>query len=311
MNINLTLQDLIQHMDLNKEFDLNRIKLVRHNDNSIDFKKLINNGLLAQYQAFQGRNIFHGFDYIISFIADGGSRSRCQGIFKIVTKPEKAEWHDIENTHFEIVYKPKLTYSKSKDWINFEEKKTKEYKYDMVEVEEYTSFLKRIVIDWGKGLISWHQKATNIKNIIELYPEGYVSEFPGYSRVFLDFIELEDIIKNINGNKVWHQMLSAVQGIYLITDNLTGNKYIGSTYGVSDKAPSAILGRWKTYVNKGMKENKQLIKLIEDNGDEYKYNFSFTLLSTLSKSARKEDVISEENLWKEKLGTRVMGLNSN
>lgn len=309
--MNLTLQDLIKHMDKDNLFNLSKIKLVRHNDNSIDFKRLINNGLLSQYQTFQRKNIFHEFDYIISFIADGGSRSRCQGIYKIMYKPEKYEWHQIDKNHYEIVYKSKEDNDNPEHWINSFEMKTQEYKYEMIELKEYSSFLKRIVIDWGKGLISWHQKGTNEKNVIEMYPEGYVSEFPGYSKIFLDFIELEEIIKNINGNKVWHQMLSAVQGIYLITDNTTGNQYVGSTYGISDNAPSAILGRWKTYVDKGMRENKQLIELIDKNGVDYKYNFSFTLLSTLSKSARKEEVIDEENLWKEKLGTRVIGLNSN
>ncbi|MEY8351257.1 hypothetical protein AALF16_23870 [Bacillus cereus] len=44
---------------------------------------------------------------------------------------------------------------------------------------------------------------------------------------------------------------------------------------------------------------------------DYKYNFSFSLLQTLPKTVTPLEVLEIESLYKEKLGTRKFGYNSN
>ena len=101
-------------------------------------------------------------------------------------------------------------------------------------------------------------------------------------------------------------MLSAVKGIYLILDKLTGNKYIGSAY-----RENGILGRWGEYVNtNGHGNNKQLKELIEKDNN-YARHFQFTILMTLPKTMTATEVIKREALFKQKLGTKSFGLNSN
>lgn len=101
-------------------------------------------------------------------------------------------------------------------------------------------------------------------------------------------------------------MLSAVKGIYLILDKSTGNKYIGSAY-----RENGILGRWVEYADtNGHGNNKQLKALIEK---DFKYarHFQFTILMTLPKTMTATEVIKREVLFKQKLGTKSFGLNSN
>ncbi len=101
-------------------------------------------------------------------------------------------------------------------------------------------------------------------------------------------------------------MLSVVKGIYLILDKSTGNKYIGSAY-----RENGILGRWEEYVNtNGHGNNKQLKDLLA-NDKNHARHFQFTILMTLPKTMTAAEVIKREVLFKQKLGTKSFGLNSN
>jgi hypothetical protein len=100
-------------------------------------------------------------------------------------------------------------------------------------------------------------------------------------------------------------MLSAVAGIYLITDNLTGQQYVGSAYGIN-----GILGRWTIYAKNMHGDNVELKKLIHENPNRFEY-FQFSILQTLPKEMTKNEVIKTESIFKNKLGSRAFGLNSN
>ena len=101
-------------------------------------------------------------------------------------------------------------------------------------------------------------------------------------------------------------MLSAVKGIYLILDKSTGNKYIGSAYN-----EDGIMGRWQEYaITNGHGNNRQLIDLLSIDNSHGR-NFQFTVLMTLPKTMTAPEVIKREVLFKQKLGTKSFGLNSN
>ncbi len=296
----------------NNDIDLSKTKLIRHTTDKFDFKELVRSGLIEKYQSYQGTPVFHTCDYIIVFIADGGMRSILHGIYKIALKPSEKEWHILNDNHFNLLYEKRADDEEYiRKNINKNEKKVFEYKYTLDLIDDFKEIYDRIVVEWASAAINWQvlAKDGNIirdQEILEIYPKNYAREFPGFLDFILDFKELRVIIKNPDANKLWHQMLSSVAGIYLIRDRSTGKQYVGSAYG-----KEGILNRWKTYVDKNMKENKDLIELSNNNNEDYKYNFSFTILRTLPKTLSDKEVIKIENFYKEKLGSKEYGLNCN
>ncbi|CAI3952954.1 unnamed protein product [Commensalibacter papalotli (ex Botero et al. 2024)] len=166
----------------------------------------------------------------------------------------------------------------------------------------------RAVIDWGKATQSWHQNVneTNKKQVIEIYPSGYVGNFSGYNDVLLSFVELERLIRNQDSNKDWYYPLSTISAVYLIYNSSTGKQYVGSASGES----GGLWGRWLNYVQTKHGGNKKLIEIYKENKNQY-LNFVFSILLVLPKGMSKEAVIKYENLYKKKLGSRAYGLNSN
>lgn len=81
---------------------------------------------------------------------------------------------------------------------------------------------------------------------------------------------------------------------------VTGQQYVGSAYGAD-----GFLGRWKSYAdghggNVGLKE-------LGAPADA----FDVAVLEVVGSEATNEEIFGRETLWKEKLGTRVKGLNRN
>ena len=90
----------------------------------------------------------------------------------------------------------------------------------------------------------------------------------------------------------------------MITDTLTGKQYVGSAYG-----GVGVWQRWSIYANTGHGGNKQLRALLNENGDDYKLNFQFSLLEVCDINSGAEFIISRECHWKDILLTRKFGLN--
>jgi len=295
------------------DFELDKTKLIRHTTDKFDFKELVRSGLIEKYQLYQGTPVFHTCDYIIVFIADGGMRSILHGIYKVVSKPQNKEWHMLDKNHFDLLYSKREDDEKYiRENINKKESKVFEYKYELELIDDFAELYDRVVVEWASSPRNWQVLAKDRdivrdQEILEVYPKNYVREFPGFLDFILDFKELQKMINNPDSNKLWHQMLSSVAGIYLILDRSTGKQYVGSAYGKE----GGIIGRWKTYVTQNMKENKDLIELVKNNPEDYKYNFSFTVLRTLSKTLSIEEVIKVENFYKEKLSSKKHGLNCN
>lgn len=269
-----------------------KIKLARHKDSreGVNLEELVHSGMFEIYQTYQERDVFKECDYVVSFIEGGRNQALLVGVYKVVSKiavngvPEEYQKH-----------------------FGPEAKKDSKYKYTLVKLNGFEAFEKRLVFEWFVGSRSWFRilaKETDIK-ILQWKPEGYVADFPGYDDVILSYIELEKIINNPFGNKVWHDQLSSVKGVYLILDRKTGSLYVGSATGTS-----GFLGRWKDYANDGHGGNKKLIDIIESD-KRRKYDFQFSILKVVASTAVYDDIIKEETKYKRKLGTRVFGLNPN
>ena len=117
--------------------------------------------------------------------------------------------------------------------------------------------------------------------------------------------KLREIVRN--EYREWKIVLSAVKGVYLITDTRTGKLYVGSAYG-----ESGIWGRWCDYVNtNGHGGNKSLLELINKDKDYASECFQFSILMLLPKTVTADEAIAKEQLFKRKLGTNAFGLNNN
>lgn len=274
---------------IDPSINLTKTKIVRHINNDINFTALIKHDLIEEYQSIQTKEVFANCEYIISFIADGGSRSIFYGVYKVG----------------EVIFGDYEQLASQKLQLNDPGIGKSRFKYHLERNQLFDDISQRLIVDWGKAAISWHQWADNEKQIIEILPKGYLKEFPGFLDFILDFNDLKTMINNLESNKVWHQMLESVNAIYLIADQSTGQQYVGSAYGAG-----GLLGRWKNYASTGHGGNKLLIELLADDV-EYARNFSFTVLRTLPKTLTDQEVIAKEKLYKDKLGSRVFGLNSN
>ena len=262
-----------------------RIKLVRHASPGFDLEHLHRLGHLEEYQRIQGREVFKDHDFLLSFLAEP------------------------KNTHcrFIGVYAVGACHHEPSDWTTefpFPEMPRGDVLYDLHKVAGFEPLENRLVVDWGAGTRSWVQNYRP-KRLIEVYPEGHARDFPGYQDVLISFEELDRIISHPEANRLWHTMLSAVAGVYLITDLESGQLYVGSASG-----QEGLLGRWKHYVAHRHGHNKNLRELLEREPDRH-HHFTFSILRTLPKSLTKKEVVEVESLFKRKLGSRAFGLNAN
>ena len=130
-------------------------------------------------------------------------------------------------------------------------------------------------------------------------------DFPGYYNFVLSYDQLATMVKNPDSNREWQRMLASISGVYVLLDKRSGKQYVGSAYGTG-----GIWARWKSYVKSPSGGNALLKELLVKNPARSK-QFQFSILRVLEPSATKVEVISQEVLTKNKLGSRAFGLNSN
>jgi hypothetical protein len=267
----ISIQELIKLKT--DKFDKSKVKLVRHKDTRYEYRDVIKDRkALLEYQKEQETEIFKDTEYIISFIGQENSKALLFGMFKV----------------------GKVT------------KKNGKFYYDLEEIFSDNNLNDRIIIDWGKAAISWHQwYHKNTKEVIEILPKGYLGEFPGITNFVLDYEELGRLIKNPDANRDWKNHLSSICGIYMILDTNTGNQYIGAAYG-----NEGIWQRWTEYSKTKHGGNNKLMKLCQSDSD-YHQKFQYTVLQSLPSNISQKEVIKIENLYKIKFGTKAHGLNEN
>jgi len=277
-----------------------KLKLVRHYDSRVkqkskleNFGALVKYGLLNEYQSYQAKDILN-CKYFVSFYGEENSKAVFYGVFKVKSKCQNAP---VPSKTFNK-YWPQMVINEST------------YYYELEEILEFEKYKNRIVIKWGTGSStrSWHQWHNNKKpkELVELRPANYIGEFPGYKNVILDYFDLKKMIDNPDSNRIWFDELSRISAVYAILDKLNGDVYIGSASGET----GGLWGRWSTYAKNPSGGNKLLSKL-KNNDEHFSNNLQYSILEVLPRGTRKEDVVSIEQLYKNKLGTKVFGLNAN
>lgn len=131
-----------------------------------------------------------------------------------------------------------------------------------------------------------------------------ITDFNGFDSINIDYSTLQYIVTN--NIPSWKTALSNAKGVYLIVDTKSGKQYVGSAYG-----DDCIWQRWFSYAKTGHGGNAELKNLLNENGENYKYNFKYSVLEICNMNLGNEYVISRETHWKNTLMTRQFGLNKN
>ena len=250
-----------------------RIKLVRHKDNRSELMidgKVVNGNpydwyindrkSFIAYQSEQSEERFKNADYIVSFIGEDGTTARMVGVYRVLGL-DKERMERVNNGHFF---------------------------YQMEEVDGFDELNERVIIDWGKSAINWHQWLDkNDKEIIAIERKGIDWVCPAYDQIKLSFEQLQRIFRD--EISVWKNKLSACNCIYVISDAQSGKLYIGSTYN-----RQGIWGRWAEYAKTGHGGDVELEKLIAADPNYAKDNFTWAILQTLPLKIDDEKAIAIE-----------------
>lgn len=287
MKNKILLQNIFPLEELKKE---GRILLVRHSHEKL--KEMYFENLIEEYQSFQDKPAFINSRYIICFLGSERNSAVFYGAYEV---EEILTGEKVPN------YSKELTKYHNKD------KTSNDFYLVLKKIEVFDKFKDRLVIDWmvPRG---WYNTYGDVadKEVIKILPNNYVKDFPGLMNIKIDFQELKKIIDNPDSHSEWFNALSKLQAVYLILDKSDGLQYVGTTYG-----ENGLWQRWETYA-KGNHTggNLKFNKLKEKNSNFYE-NFQFSILEVLSKTANQKYCTEKEKNWKDKLGSKAFGLNSN
>lgn len=306
----ITLEQFLLAINSNfkSAIDTKSICIVRHamdqrNDNDwYGFDELLkfNQRVLARFTAEQPRDIFNNANIVLVFVADGSTRCVLRGAFSCHGKISRIEFLE---DYIDVDFKYS-SFLRSKGIVQSDN--TDRYYYNIEEIDFMHPLYNRVVIDWGLAARSWVQYKLD-KEVWEIRPKGFISNFPGWEDLFISHQELTAIMAAPEGNKDWYQFLSEHDGVYVILDTIDGKHYVGSAYGAL-----GIWGRWKGYCETGHNHNIGLIELLSKDpsrNEHFRYSLHHVCTKT-SKSA--QEVLRYEGLLKMKLASRgEIGFNKN
>jgi GIY-YIG catalytic domain len=166
-------------------------------------------------------------------------------------------------------------------------------RYEMNRDDRLKEMQGRLVIDWGKGYLAWHQLAgRNDKKVIELLRDPEDEPFPGYFGFRCRLSELADL------PRAWISHLRAAKGVYVLTSATTREHYVGSATG-----QGGFFDRWRQHAKAG--------------GDAIAFKglapseYQVSILQISAGFETDDDILRTEYAWMEKLQSRSMGLNGN
>ena len=165
--------------------------------------------------------------------------------------------------------------------------------YDLTLVPGWEEYEGRLVIEWPSGSAgrAWHRRASSAQwRVLEIADQH--DPWPGWR----EFHCLADELATLPAE--WRSMLAHTKGVYLLIDLDDGGKqYVGSAKGVD-----SLLGRLLGYARGETNGNKGLTR-----GHSYRVSV-LEPVAMLTPDQTIEDV---ESQWKDRLGTRLYGLDQN
>lgn len=280
--VKLLLSDIIKKT----EIDPKNIMLIRHVLSNVKCKEYVDNNMVKEYTAIQKKDFKNKYDYWLVFISREGTTAILDSFYK-VTGPY-----------------PNIPENMPEGFAAPEDFNGEGTYFELERLDTFKEFEHRLMIEWGKGTLMWHQKATTEKEVLSIQSENRIP-FSSYEDIKLKFSKLKEIVDNPDVYADWHTALSNINGVYLIVDTESGMQYVGSAYG-----KEGILQRWESYVETKHGGNKKIKEYLDKHPDGHK-NFKFSILKVLPYDSEEDEVIAFENNYKEKLLTRKFGLNAN
>lgn len=266
--------------------DARRVKLVRHKDARYDIEHLRAKGWFDAYQGIQTRPVFDGCDHLAVFVGEEGTAARFIGVYEVGRR-----------TSATLALLP--SDCPHREWAG-----PGRVFYPLAKVRGLEELEERLVIDWGKGALAWHQWYRD-RPVLELRAPGRaLPPFVDYLHVNLRFRELKRLAASPDAHRDWVSGLKAVGAIYLIVNGVTGQQYVGSATG-----DGGLWERWQEYARTGHGGNLRMKEACHQ--PECPDAFRFSILETFSKTLTKPKAVELEGFFKEKLGTRAFGLNAN
>ncbi len=235
---------------------------------------------LAGYQALQlitGRSSF-AREYWASFIGTWDGRTVFVGLHRVLAREDLTE----------VVTDPI-----SGDLLEAETHD----RYVTEAGDALANYRGRLFIDWGGGASgkrAWNQRAdAQNKVVTELQLSVSEEPFPGIMAINAPLSELAAIPAS------WSERLREARGVYLLSCPRDGAMYVGSA-----TAQGGFWSRWSEYLANGHGGN---LGMVEREASD----FSVTVLQVAGSADTADDILAAEAAWKNKLRTRVWGLNRN
>lgn len=185
--------------------------------------------------------------------------------------------------------------------------------YDLILMEEYQEYIKRLVIKISKpiGQSNYNRTYNNLRNkllpeVYEITPDVKLGSFPGYQNINLTHKELNRILSQEEPS--WKKALSHVKGVYLIFDESNGKIYVGSASGNTD----GIWQRWSSYADfkNPTGGNTKFVDIVTTLGkDHIVKNFRYIVLEIYDMRTKFEIVRERESFWQRAFQTRKFGYN--
>lgn len=281
----LYLTDILKRAGL----DPKKVMLIRHSLSDKDFKKCYDAGMVQEYTRHQKENFAKGAEYWAVFVSDKSTKARFYACYKVDGSPVRS------NADMAVEGFP------YPDWYTNEG----EYLHNLQKTDIMSDMEKRLVIEWGRATTAWYQWGTNEKEIVGIQM-NQKTEFKGFDKLILTYDELQEIINESELYDNWHEVMKSVYAIYLISDRVDGEMYVGAAYSKN----GGLLSRWTEYIKTRHGENSKMKKKLAEYPERY-HDFQFQVLQILPKTLSDDEVIRIESLWKDKLLTRKFGMNDN
>lgn len=203
----MKLQELLAWNGINLE----RTKLIRHNLTNEVVAENYAHGYLELYQSIQWPTRFKNCDMVISFLGTEGTNGVFQGCYQV------GGFVPYDRAKLPEDFTPDSGMTPSTSVI-----------YELTRTDLLADLKDRLVIDWGKEAINWCQNGTTEKELLSIRPAVSEISFTSYDKVLLSYEALRKIVYNKAAYKEWEEKLSAVAGVYLITDELPqGGLFVG------------------------------------------------------------------------------------
>jgi hypothetical protein len=166
-------------------------------------------------------------------------------------------------------------------------------RYEMAYDDRLASYEQRVSIDWGPAMRTWNQLAGRQPKPIRAIRDQEDPPFPGFSQFCVDIEEVPGLYSS------WQLFLKEVEGIYVLVDKDTGERYVGSA-----KGEESLLARFMAYAQSGHGGNVELRR-------RKAARYQVGILQVVDMAFPDHRIEEIEAWWKRKLLTREFGLNRN